>query len=119
MATAENVFKAYDIRGIFPEEVNEDLFLVVNYARSSRHSAFVKDVDEQYNSTWKQQDHIKLFLPTSDYGFYPFQESYAELNYRYGQIMFTSGLSHSSEVMLYSAQKVYRAGSTSWESEHS
>lgn len=103
----------------FNRQVNEELFLVVNYARSSRHSAFEKEVDEQYGSTWKQNDHIQLFVPTTDYGFYPFQEGYAEVNYRYGQVMFTSGLSHSSEVMLYSAQNAYRAGSSGWESEHS
>jgi len=39
MAKAENVFKAYDIRGIFPEEVNEELFR--NIGRSF--SIFIKN----------------------------------------------------------------------------
>ena len=39
MTKAENVFKAYDIRGIFPEEVNEELFR--NIGRSF--SIFIKN----------------------------------------------------------------------------
>ena len=34
MAKAENVFKAYDIRGVFPEEVNEELFRNIGRAFS-------------------------------------------------------------------------------------
>ena len=39
MSKAGNVFKAYDIRGIFPEEVNEELFRDIGRA----FSIFIKD----------------------------------------------------------------------------
>ena len=103
----------------FNSQVNDNLFLIVNYARSSRHTAFVNEVDEQYNSTLRKKDHTQVFVPTTDNGFYPFHEGYAEVNYRYDQLMFTTGLSQSSEVMLYSALNVYKAGSSGWESERS
>ena len=103
----------------FNSQVNDNLFLIVNYARSSRHSAFVNEVDEQYNSTLRKKDHTQVFVPSTDNGFYPFHEGYAEVNYRYDQLMFSTGLSHSSEVMLYGALNVYGAGSSGWESERS
>ena len=46
MAKAENVFKAYDIRGIFPEEVNEELFRNIGRA----FSIFIKNKTQRNTS---------------------------------------------------------------------
>ena len=46
MSKAGNVFKAYDIRGIFPEEVNEELFRDVGRA----FSIFIKDKKKKNSS---------------------------------------------------------------------
>ena len=46
MAKAENVFKAYDIRGVFPEEVNEELFRNIGRA----FSIFIKNKTQRNTS---------------------------------------------------------------------
>ena len=46
MSKAEDVFKAYDIRGIFPEEVNEELFLNIGRA----FSIFIKNKSQKNTS---------------------------------------------------------------------
>ena len=46
MANAESVFKAYDIRGVFPEEVNADLFRAIGRA----FSIFIKGKTERNSS---------------------------------------------------------------------
>ena len=46
MANAESVFKAYDIRGVFPEEVNADLFRAIGRA----FSIFIKSKTERNSS---------------------------------------------------------------------
>ena len=46
MSKADNVFKAYDIRGIFPEEVNEELFRDIGRA----FSIFIKDKKKKNSS---------------------------------------------------------------------
>ncbi len=46
MGKAENVFKAYDIRGIFPEEVNEELFRNIGRA----FSIFIKNKTQRNTS---------------------------------------------------------------------
>ena len=46
MANAESVFKAYDIRGVFPDEVNADLFRAIGRA----FSIFIKGKTERNSS---------------------------------------------------------------------
>ena len=46
MSKAEEVFKAYDIRGIFPEEVNEELFRNIGRA----FAIFIKNKSQKNTS---------------------------------------------------------------------
>ena len=87
-----------------------------NYSRSSRHASFLKASDEQFNVSWKRWDHERLFVPSNDYGFYPFHEGYVELTYRYDPLRmdFTSGFAQSSEMLIYSAHSSFKAGSSEW-----
>lgn len=105
----------------FNSQINDDLFVLINYARSGRHTSFIKVMDEAYNASWKQTDPAQLFIPATKNSFYPFHEGYAELNYRYDpmRILLTTGLSHANEVLFYSARSDYRAGPSGWLSGHS
>ncbi len=100
----------------FNKQINENLFLLFNYSRSSRHTTFVKETDAQFNIAWKRSDHDRLFIPSTDYGFYPFHEGYVELTYRYDPLRmdFSAGLAQSSEVVIYSGHSAYKAGSSEW-----
>ncbi len=105
----------------FNRQLNENLFLLLNYSRSSRHTAFAIETDESFRIAWQRSDHERLFVPSSDYGFYPFHEGYAELTYRYDPLRldFTAGLAQSSEVLIYRAHSFYRAGASEWLSSRS
>tara|TARA_B100000029_G_scaffold515584_2_gene623389 strand:+ start:1162 stop:3057 length:1896 start_codon:yes stop_codon:yes gene_type:complete len=90
----------------FNYQANENLFLTLNYSRSSRHSSFEKNTDEFFNSYWNNKKLSTPFIPSSNYGFHPFHEAYLEFNYRYDPfgMNFTAGLSQANEVMLYKGQ---------------
>ncbi len=64
-------------------EVMSDLFLVFNYAQSSRHTGFRKIIKPDFTTEWEKQEIPSLFWYTREEKFYPFRELYGEVNVHY------------------------------------
>lgn len=66
--------------------VTDDLFLIFNYAQSSRHTGF-RDVNyiDGYDG-WEEVETESQFWFSDDEMFYPFKEYYGEMNYHYSPL---------------------------------
>jgi len=66
--------------------VTDDLFLIFNYAQSSRHTGFrdIKYIDGF--DGWEKVETESLFWFSEDERFYPFKEIYGEINYHYSPL---------------------------------
>lgn len=66
--------------------VTDDLFLIFNYAQSSRHTGF-RDVSyiDGYDG-WEEVKTESQFWFSDDEMFYPFKEYYGEMNYHYSPL---------------------------------
>ena|GEM_PF-449344 len=66
--------------------VSDDLFLIFNYAQSSRHTGF-RDVNyiDGYDG-WEEVGTESQFWFSDDEMFYPFKEYYGEMNYHYSPL---------------------------------
>ena len=78
MSKAEEVFKAYDIRGIFPEDVNEELFRNIGRAfaifikNNDGNIFFCQSVcaDEPYRSTTGNQNTFRNTFHISELAYH-------------------------------------------------
>tara|TARA_B100000315_G_scaffold97278_1_gene89450 strand:+ start:12832 stop:14766 length:1935 start_codon:yes stop_codon:yes gene_type:complete len=82
----------------FNFELMKNLFLVMNYAHSNRHSYYINQTDTLFVSEWmkveKKNDIIDQ-LSENYAGYYPFSESYSELNYYFNPLNLDLKLSYS------------------------
>lgn len=65
--------------------LGDDLFLIANYARSSRHTGFSKVIRHD-GASWQRTDASNLFWFSRRERYYPFREFYGEVNYHYSPL---------------------------------
>ncbi len=84
-------------------EINPDLFIVLNHSRSSRHSTFRKIINHDREEEWEKKDGSSKLLVNGDEEYYPFTESFIELNYHFDPLSldFIGLVSNSSEILEY------------------
>ncbi len=91
--------------------LSDDLFLIANYAQSSRHSGFRRVVRAGIPA-WEQSDIPSKLWSTDSERFYPFREIYAEVNYHYAPLRLdVKGMaSLASEVLSFAETVIEGAG---------
>ncbi|MFQ6616382.1 MAG: DUF6029 family protein [Fidelibacterota bacterium] len=96
------------------------LFLILNYAQSSRHSGFTKRIAEDFTVQWERDLTPSLGWMSSRDQFYPFQEWYGELNYHYAPLAldFRVGLSRATDVLVYDKSVIEQRGTSEWLRAH-
>ncbi len=100
--------------------VTDNLFLIFNYAQSSRHTMFKRITDIDWISNWE-----KDYLPfggwhSSDEGFYPFSEAYGEVDYYYESLNlnFNVIIARSKEVLEYEYDIIEKAADVEYLDKH-
>lgn len=102
-------------------EANEDIFLLFNYAASSRHVSFQKVFRPDFSTEWMTEEtEMPLWMDAREQ-YYPFREIYGEINAHFDQLGldFKGMISQSSEIIVYDAFFIERAGASEWLSSQS
>lgn len=101
--------------------LNEDVFMLFNYAASSRHVSFQKVFHLDFSTGWRMEETESPLWMGRREQFYPFQEVYGELNVHSDPLGldFKGMLSRSSEIIAYDDFFIERAGASEWLSSHS
>jgi len=102
-------------------ELNEDIFLLFNYAASSRHVAFHKVFHPDFSTEWVAKETQTPLWMDGREQYYPFREIYGEINSHFEQLGldFKGMLSQASEIITYDASYIERAGVSEWLSSRS
>jgi hypothetical protein len=84
-------------------EITPSLFLILNYAHSSRHTAFSQQIQPDFTSRWQRSMIASPFWMATDRKYYPFREFYGEVNAYHESLSLDirGGISLSSEMLEY------------------
>ncbi|MCH8012761.1 MAG: hypothetical protein IIA61_12560 [Candidatus Marinimicrobia bacterium] len=99
---------------------NSDLFIVLNYSQSSRHTGYGKVINADFSSDWIMEDSPTRLWFSSNEKFFPFREVFIEFNYHLDtyNLDIKTLISSSTEMIQYDESITEKPGIDAFLSTH-